>query len=75
MIVPVAPLHVISRKKIQEATQRLFFLPIFFCGVWMTDVKSTSSYMVLYLQPLIPPKRFDISPPTTEGCSEGLGVL
>ena len=28
---------------------------------------------ILYLQPLIPPKRFDISPPLTEGCSEGLG--
>ena len=28
---------------------------------------------VLYLQPLIPPKRFDISPPLTGGCSEGLG--
>ena len=26
---------------------------------------------VLYLQPLIPPKRFDI----TGGCSEGLGVF
>ena len=30
---------------------------------------------VLYLQPLIPPKRFDISPPITGGCSEGLGAL
>ena len=31
---------------------------------------------VLYLQPLIPPKkRFDIFPPITGGCSEGLGVL
>ena len=29
---------------------------------------------VLYLQPLIPPNRFDISPPITGGCSEGLGV-
>ena len=27
---------------------------------------------VLYLQPLIPRKRFDISPPLTGGCSEGL---
>ena len=27
---------------------------------------------VLYLQPLIPPKRFDIFPPITGGCSEGL---
>ena len=25
----------------------------------------------LYLQPLIPPKRFDIFPPITGGCSEG----
>ena len=30
---------------------------------------------VLYMQPLIPPKRFDIFPPITGGCSEGLGVL
>ena len=31
---------------------------------------------VLYLQPLIPPKRFDIFfPIITGGCSEGLGVF
>ena len=30
---------------------------------------------VLYLQPVIPPKSFDIFPPITGGCSEGLGVL
>ena len=30
---------------------------------------------VLYLQPLIPPKCFDIFPPLTGVCSEGLGVL
>ena len=30
---------------------------------------------VLYLQPMIPPKRFDIFSPITGGCSEGLGVL
>ena len=30
---------------------------------------------VLYFQPLIPPKRFDIFSPTTGGCSEGLGVF
>ena len=29
----------------------------------------------LYLQPLIPPKCFDIFSPITGGCSEGLGVL
>ena len=29
----------------------------------------------LYLQPLIPPKRFDISPPLSGGCSEGLGAF
>ena len=29
----------------------------------------------IYLQPLIPPKRFDIFSPITGGCSEGLGVL
>ena len=30
---------------------------------------------VLYLQPLIPPKRFDIFSPITGGCSEGLGAF
>ena len=30
---------------------------------------------VLYMQPLIPPKRFDIFSPITGGCSEGLGAL
>ena len=29
---------------------------------------------VLYLQPIIPPKRFDIFSPLTGGCSEGLGA-
>ena len=29
----------------------------------------------IYLHPLIPPKRFDISPPLTGGCSEGLGAF
>ena len=30
---------------------------------------------VLYLQPLILPKRFDMFSPITGGCSEGLGVV
>ena len=30
---------------------------------------------VLYLQPLIPPKRFDIFSPLTGVCSEGLGAF
>ena len=30
---------------------------------------------VLYLQPLIPPERFDIFSPLTGGCSEGLGAF
>ena len=30
---------------------------------------------VLNLQPLIPPKRFDMFSPITGGCSEGLGVF
>ena len=30
---------------------------------------------VLCLQPMIPPKRFDIFSPLTEGCSEGLDVF
>ena len=30
---------------------------------------------VLYLQPLIPPKRFDIFCPLTGECSEGLGAF
>ena len=29
----------------------------------------------IYLQPLIPPKRFDMFSPITGGCSEGLGAL
>ena len=29
----------------------------------------------LYLQPLIPPKRFDTFPALTGGCSEGLGAF
>ena len=31
--------------------------------------------LVLYLQPLIPPKRFEIFSPITGGCSEYLGAL
>ena len=30
---------------------------------------------VLYLQPLIPTKRFDIFPALVGGCSEGLGTF
>ena len=30
---------------------------------------------VLYLQPLIPPKRFEMFSPITGGCSEGLGAF
>ena len=30
---------------------------------------------VFYLQPMIPPKRFDIFPPLTRGCSEGLDAF
>ena len=30
---------------------------------------------VLSLQPMIPYKRFDISPPLTRGCSEGLDAF
>ena len=30
---------------------------------------------VLYLQPMIPPKRFDIFPPLTERCYEGLDAF
>ena len=30
---------------------------------------------VLYLQPLIPPKRFENFSPLTGGCSEGLGAF
>ena len=31
--------------------------------------------LCIYLQPLIPPKRFDIFSPLTGGCSEGLGAF
>ena len=30
---------------------------------------------VMYLQPLIPPKRFDMFSPLTGGCSEGRGAF
>ena len=30
---------------------------------------------VLSLQPMIPPRRFDISPPLTRGCSQGLDAF
>ena len=30
---------------------------------------------VLYVQPMIPPNRFDIFPSLTEGCSEGLDAF
>ena len=39
------------------------------------EYKTKCHEEVLYLQPLIPPKRFDISPPLTGGCSEGLGAF
>ena len=45
-------------------------------GVWGSvpaDVRLTLRG-ALYLQPMIPPKRFDISP-LTGGCSEGLDVF
>ena len=38
-------------------------------------IKTNISTIVLYLQPLIPPKRFDICSPLTGGCSEGLGAF
>ena len=31
--------------------------------------------IILYLQPLIPPKHFDIFSPIAGGCSEGLGAF
>ena len=40
-------------------------------GTYLVEYKCQEE--VLYLQPLIPPKRFDISFPITGGCSEGLG--
>ena len=36
-----------------------------------TCLKAMKRFCIL--QPLIPPKRFDIFPPITGGCSEGLG--
>ena len=44
----------------------------FVAGQLMGDKQQTT---ILYLQPLIPPKRFDIPPPLTGGCSEGLGAF
>ena len=40
-----------------------------------TCLNASMKSFFLYLQPLIPPKRFDMFPPITGGCSEGLGVL
>ena len=37
--------------------------------------RGTCHEEVLYLQPLISPKRFDIFSPITGGCSEGLGAF
>ena len=37
--------------------------------------RSTSSKWFCICSLLIPPKRFDIFPPITGGCSEGLGVV
>ena len=47
-------------------------LPCTSLAVW---IYSVSNETILYLQPSIPPKRFDIFPPVTGGCSEGLGVV
>ena len=40
-----------------------------------TCLNAMKRLFFLYLQPLIPPKRFDIFSPLTGGCSEGLGAL
>ena len=37
--------------------------------------RSKCHEVVLFLEPMIPPKRFDIVFPLTEGCSEGLDAL
>ena len=37
--------------------------------------RSTWATRTMYLQPLVSPKRFDIPPPLTGGCSEGLGAF
>ena len=39
-------------------------------GTCLNDMKR-----FVFATPLIPPKRFDIFPPITGGCSEGLGVF
>ena len=39
-----------------------------------TRLYATKSFF-LCLQPLIPPRHFDIPPPLTGGCSEGLGAF
>ena len=40
-----------------------------------TRLNATRYEEGLYLQPLIPPKRFDIFSRLTGGCSEGLGAF
>ena len=49
----------------------LFTQRYFHRGTRLNAMKS----FFLYLQPLIPPKRFDIFSPLTVGCSEGLGAF
>ena len=53
------------------------FSPTLYCGpnVICIGEPVQCHEEVLYLQPLIPPKRFDIFSPITGGCSEGLGVF
>ena len=40
-----------------------------------TRLNAMERFCICYLQPVIPPKRFDIFDPLTGGCSEGLGAF
>ena len=53
------------------------FSPILYCGPNVICIGNLFKCHeeVLYLQPLIPPKRVDIFSPITGGCSEDLGVF
>ena len=53
------------------------FSPVLYCCPNVTTILRNPFKChgeVLYLQPMIPPKRFDISP-LTGGCSEGLDAF
>ena len=56
------------------------FSPTLYCSPNVTTIGERTRLnamkrFCIYLQPMIPPKRFDIFSPLTGGCSEGLGAF